>query len=709
MKLSRSMNKQASFKQLIKKEFVRSALIPIIIIELMLLILYFSINAYKTYRTRITLLQEVKLNVGEIASREAGNINMELSKISGYANLIKRENERFFKDPSKFTLPDVKPVLKVAPNGTMYKENNNGGGSIYYSGLTKFGPEQFKKAELTEAFDPLFKAVVDIDSNAVAVYINTWDNMNRYYPFIDKTYEQYMPNMDITSYNFYYLADAKHNPSRQVVWTDAYLDPAGMGWMASCIIPVYKENFLEGVVGIDVTIEKFTQNILALKIPWQGSAFLVDEAGTILAMPESVEKLLGLSELKKHIYNNAIKENTYKPEDFNLLKNSSIPDGLKAMVKEDRAIEEVLLGGHHYIVSQNRIKETGWRFLTLIDKEVVLAPVNQLTYQSNMLGYGAILFLILFYLPFFIYLIRKAESISGKISSPIEYLIDTTRDISRKFQSTNLEHVGLLELDELADNFNVMTKKLNEVYQEQEEKISEGVKQLREKDHMIIKQSRQAAMGEMIGNIAHQWRQPLNSIGVIVQNIEDAYNYDELTKEYMVEKINNVMTLLSYMSHTIDDFRNFFKPDKEKQSFSIAESVRSSLSFMDANFSHNNIKVDVDVVEDIKIWGYPNEYAQVLLNILNNARDIIKEREIKYGEIKIRVNASYSRSVVEIEDNGGGIRPDVIEKIFEPYFTTKEMGTGLGLYMSKMIVEKNMGGELKVENRGDGAVFTLLI
>ncbi len=703
------MNKQASFKQLIKKEFVRSALIPIIIIELMLLILYFSINAYKTYRTRITLLQEVKLNIGEIASREAGNINMELSKISGYANLIKRENERFFKDPSKFTLPDVKPVLKVAPNGTMYKENNNGGGSIYYSGLTKFGPEQFKKAEMTEAFDPLFKAVVDIDSNAVAVYINTWDNMNRYYPFIDKTYEQYMPNMDITSYNFYYLADAKHNPSRQVVWTDAYLDPAGMGWMASCIIPVYKENFLEGVVGIDITIEKFTQNILGLKIPWQGSAFLVDEAGTILAMPESVEKLLGLSELKKHIYNNAIKENTYKPEDFNLLKNSSIPDGLKAIVKENRAIEEVLLGGHHYIVSQNRIKETGWRFLTLIDKEVVLAPVNQLTYQSNMLGYGAILFLILFYLPFFIYLIRKAESISGKISSPIEYLIDTTRDISRKFQSTNLEHVGLLELDELADNFNVMTKKLNEVYQEQEEKINEGVKQLREKDHMIIKQSRQAAMGEMIGNIAHQWRQPLNSIGVIVQNIEDAYNYDELTKEYMVEKINNVMTLLSYMSHTIDDFRNFFKPDKEKQSFSIAESVRSSLSFMDANFSHNNIKVDVDVVEDIKIWGYPNEYAQVLLNILNNARDIIKEREIKYGEIKIRVNASYSRSVVEIEDNGGGIRPDVIEKIFEPYFTTKEMGTGLGLYMSKMIVEKNMGGELKVENRGDGAVFTLLI
>ncbi len=703
------MNKQASFKQLIKKEFVRSALIPIIIIELMLLVLYFSINAYKTYRTRITLLQEVKLNIGEIASREAGNINMELSKITDYAHLIRSENERFFKDPSKFVLPDVKPVLKVAPNGTMYKENNNGGGSIYYSGLTKFGSEQFQKAELTEALDPLYKAVVDIDSNAVAVYINTWDNMNRYYPFIEKTYEQYMPNMDIIKYNFYYLADAKHNPTRSVVWTDAYLDPAGMGWMASCIVPVYNKDFLEGVVGIDITIEKFTQNILSLKIPWQGSAFLVDETGTILAMPEYVEKLLGLSELKKHTYDNAVIKNTYKPEDFNLLKNGAIPSGLKAMVKENKAIEEVELGGRHFIISQNRIKETGWRFLTLVDKEVVLGPVNLLTYQSNLLGYGAILFLILFYLPFFLYLIRKAESISGKISSPIEYLIDTTRDISRKFQSTNLEPVGLLELDELAENFNLMTKKLNEVYQEQENKISEGVKQLREKDHMIIKQSRQAAMGEMIGNIAHQWRQPLNSIGVIVQNIEDAYNYNELTKEYMVEKINNVMTLLSYMSHTIDDFRNFFKPDKEKQSFSIAETVKNSLSFMNANFAHNNIKVEVEVIDDIKIWGYPNEYAQVLLNIFNNARDIIKERGISNGELKIRVSTQFNRSFVEIEDNGGGMKSEVMDKVFEPYFTTKEMGTGLGLYMSKMIVEKNMGGELKVENRGSGAVFTILI
>ncbi|HML85135.1 MAG TPA: HAMP domain-containing sensor histidine kinase, partial [Bacteroidales bacterium] len=257
--------------------------------------------------------------------------------------------------------------------------------------------------------------------------------------------------------------------------------------------------------------------------------------------------------------------------------------------------------------------------------------------------------------------------------------------------------------------FNLMTKKLNEVYQEQENKISEGVKQLREKDHMIIKQSRQAAMGEMIGNIAHQWRQPLNSIGVIVQNIEDAYNYNELTKEYMVEKINNVMTLLSYMSHTIDDFRNFFKPDKEKQSFSIAETVRNSLSFMNANFAHNNIKVEVEVIDDIKIWGYPNEYAQVLLNIFNNARDIIKERGISNGELKIRVSTQFNRSFVEIEDNGGGMKSEVMDKVFEPYFTTKEMGTGLGLYMSKMIVEKNMGGELKVENRGSGAVFTILI
>ncbi|PKP23506.1 MAG: hypothetical protein CVU06_07925, partial [Bacteroidetes bacterium HGW-Bacteroidetes-22] len=608
--------KTQSFKRLIKREFVRSALIPIIIIEIMLLVLYFSINAYKTHRTRVTLLEEVKENVSEMAFRETRNINAELMAVSQYARILQSENQRFFRNPEKFRLPDVQPVLKVAKNGTMYKANNNGGGSIYYAGITPFSPFEYSKASNSEALDPLFKIVADIDSNIVAVYLNTYDNMNRYYPYIEKTYEQYMPNMEITSFNFYYEADSIHNPSRDVVWTDAYLDPAGMGWMASCIVPVYKGNFLEGVVGIDITIENFKKNILGMKIPWNGKSFLADNQGVVIAMPASVEKILGLAELTRHDYSQLVQKNTYKPDEYNLLKNESIPGKMRELVQKNQTIGEIKIKEKTYIIAQHEIEETGWRFYTLVDESIVLAPVKLLTRQSNILGYLAIAFLILFYIPFFLFLKRRAEKISSKITSPVHLLVEATTEMSKNLDLKHIERAGIEEIDELSDNFNVMTDKLKILYAGQEEKINEGIKLLRDKDHLIIKQSRQAAMGEMIGNIAHQWRQPLNSLGVIVQNIEDAYLYNEINAVYLREKVSHVMNLLNYMSHTIDDFRNFFKPDKEKQNFSIYKAVQSAVGFMEANFIHNNIKVEFNWHQDTEICGYPNEYAQVMLNIL---------------------------------------------------------------------------------------------
>jgi len=699
--------KNQSFKQLIKHEFVRSALIPILIIEIMLLVLYFSINAYKTYHTKLTLIGEVKENISEMAYREARNINAELTGISQYARILQSEGQRFFRNPDMYPLPNSTPVLKIAPNGTMYKENKNGGGSIYYSGLIEFGPSEYKKAIRTEALDPLFKVITDIDSNVVAVYLNTYDNMNRYYPFIEKTYEQYLPNIKITTFNFYYEADSVHNPSRGVVWTDAYLDPAGMGWMASCIVPVYNNNFLEGVIGIDITIEKFNQNILGMKIPWEGKSFLADNHGVIIAMPASIEELLNLTELTRHDYNQSVQKETYKPDEYNLLKNGSIPESLRELIKKGQNISEIKIKGKTYIISQHEIKETGWRFYTLVDESIVLAPIKRLTRQSNILGYFAIAFLIIFYIPFFILLKRRAEKISSRITYPVHFLVEATSEMSKRLAFNHIETVGIEEIDELSDNFNIMTDKLKILYTDQEQKINEGIKQLREKDHMIIKQSRQAAMGEMIGNIAHQWRQPLNSLGVIVQNIEDAYIYNEINEKYLREKVSHIMNLLNYMSHTIDDFRNFFRPDKEKQNFSIYKAVLNAVGFMEANFTCNNIKVEFKWYQDTEIWGYPNEYAQVLLNILNNARDMLIDRNTKEPIIRITVNKSLEKSVVLIGDNAGGIEQEIIHKIFEPYFSTKEVGIGLGLYMSKMIVEKNMNGSLTVRNISEGAEFCI--
>jgi C4-dicarboxylate-specific signal transduction histidine kinase len=278
-----------------------------------------------------------------------------------------------------------------------------------------------------------------------------------------------------------------------------------------------------------------------------------------------------------------------------------------------------------------------------------------------------------------------------------------------KITRSKIEPVGILEVDTLSQNFNKMTDELKTMYENLEKKVEEGITQLRDKDHMLIKQSRQAAMGEMIQNIAHQWRQPLNSIGVIIQNIEDAYEYNELTQEYLTEKIAKVMGMVTYMSRTIDDFRNFFKPNKEKQSFLLKEPVNQVVSLVEGAFRNNNIQLLTEINSNKMVNGYENEFSQVLLNLLNNAKEIHIDRKTANAWVKVMVTEESGKHHVYVKDNGGGIVPGVEEKIFEPYFTTREMGTGLGLYMAKTIVENSMGGKLTAYNDQQGAIFEIML
>ncbi len=694
-----------SFRDLIRKEYLKAALIPILIIEMMLLVLYFGINHYKNLKTRNTLLSEARVNLQEISMREAEKINQQLSRISALALILQKENQRFFENPNKFPLPSTEPVLKVAPNGSMYKENNNGGSSIYYSNFIPFTSESFKKARITEAMDPLFKAVCEADSNIVAVYFNSWDNMNRYYPFIEKTYEQFEPGMRITEFNFYYEANEIHNPNRGVVWTDAYLDPAGQGWMASCLVPIYKGDFLEGVTGIDVTVERFIANILRLKLPWEGIPILVDRNKGILAMPPQAEKIFGLVELKGHDYRETIKHDTYKPDEYNLLKNPNISQDFKNFVNSDANLTEIQFGNQVYLITRNLIPETGWEFYSFVDENILFHPIYKLHELGTVLGVLALIFLILFYIPFFIALLKRSDAIAHKIISPLEYLIQATTEVSQKVKQVDLKPVGIEEIDRLSGNFNLMTEELKAMYDRLEEKVDEAVRQIRERDHMLIKQSRQAAMGEMIGNIAHQWRQPLNSIAVMIQNLEDAYVYGEMDDTYLREKIRRIMEIINFMSRTIDDFRYFFKPDKEKVEFNLRWSIEQTLNFVSSALVNNNIQLTKDLDEDIVVEGYPSEFSQVILNIVNNAKEVLIERAIKNPEIQITLHKKDNYAWVTIADNAGGIDPSIMEKIFEPYFTTKEMGTGLGLYMSKMIIESNMKGRLWVSKGERGAAF----
>lgn len=230
---------------------------------------------------------------------------------------------------------------------------------------------------------------------------------------------------------------------------------------------------------------------------------------------------------------------------------------------------------------------------------------------------------------------------------------------------------------------------------------------LRQKDRLLIQQSRQAAMGEMINNIAHQWRQPLNGLGLIVQTVPLMYETKGFTREYLETMQEKAMNLISHMSQTIEDFRNYFRPDKEPVFFSVAEAVSKALTLVGESFRNQRIAIRIETEDVPPIKGYRNEYSQVLLNILNNARDALAEGRTDDPRVVITTRMENGKTVVTISDNGGGIPEHLIDRIFEPYFTTKgaDAGTGVGLYMSKTIIEQSMNGRLTARNTADGAEF----
>ena len=274
-----------------------------------------------------------------------------------------------------------------------------------------------------------------------------------------------------------------------------------------------------------------------------------------------------------------------------------------------------------------------------------------------------------------------------------------------------------------------MSKKITEVFEKYQEnvkkkellledinknlelKVQIAIEEAQKKDRAMLHQSRLARMGTMLSMIAHQWRQPLSEVSGILMELETASKFKKADELMIQESVKESNKVIQYMSYTIDDFRNFFKPDKQKVYFYMEDSCYEAISLIGASIKNYNITLNKKIKCNCEIYGYKREFAQVLLNLMSNAKDALIQKEIKNPTIDLEVDYIDGYSIVTIKDNAGGVNSEHIDLIFEPYFTTKGslQGTGLGLYMSKMIIEKNMGGELSVENKDDGAVFKVKI
>ncbi|MDH5464348.1 MAG: PAS domain-containing sensor histidine kinase [Thiovulaceae bacterium] len=244
-----------------------------------------------------------------------------------------------------------------------------------------------------------------------------------------------------------------------------------------------------------------------------------------------------------------------------------------------------------------------------------------------------------------------------------------------------------------------------------EERIVIEVEKNRETERMMHQQSKLATMGEMIGNIAHQWRQPLNILALVLQDIYIKFQLGALDKPLMEINYDKANNLLQYMSQTIDDFRTFFKNEEKDELFDVNAALQTVFDLVGTRFTSNKTKCEVELIENGQVLGTENGFKQVVINLLNNAQEAILANGTKDGMIDIVIKKEGDYIVVEVSDNGGGVPQEIIDHVFEPYFTTKHQtqGTGLGLYMSKQIIEHNMGGRLEVKNSKQGAIFSIAL
>jgi len=226
---------------------------------------------------------------------------------------------------------------------------------------------------------------------------------------------------------------------------------------------------------------------------------------------------------------------------------------------------------------------------------------------------------------------------------------------------------------------------------------------------IIYHQNKLASMGEMIENISHQWKQPLTQLSFIIMAIKTAFKHNKLSLEYLENKTDEASNQLRFMSNTISDFSNFLSLKKEKESFFIVDEIHRVISLIQDSFTFFSITLEVAYDENHLLRNYKGELSHVIFNLLNNAKDAFSKKQVKNAKININIKKEGNNILVLIEDNAGGVDPNIAKKIFEPYFTTKENGLGIGLYMSKKIIEESILGKLSYAKKEKGAQFCVLV
>jgi C4-dicarboxylate-specific signal transduction histidine kinase len=303
------------------------------------------------------------------------------------------------------------------------------------------------------------------------------------------------------------------------------------------------------------------------------------------------------------------------------------------------------------------------------------------------------------------------EYIERFLKNDYENLKETLQYLLKDYKKKNNRLEKILKhsdkQQQILINLNI---ELDEYKKDLEKKVEEEIIKREEKEKMLIQQSKLASMGEMMDAVAHQWKQPINTITVLVYMLTYDLDDNKITLDYIKEFQEKIFEQVGHMTNTLDEFRSFFRPNKKMEEFDVKSMIDKVLLLLKDELYHQNIKIEIDCEKSFKLLGIENEFKHLILNIINNAKDAFNERKIKDKTLNIKLSSNNDSKTIEITDNAGGIPLEIIDDIFKANVTTKQesKGTGIGLYMSSQIAQKH-NGILSVENVDGGAKFVFKI
>jgi len=793
-----------------QKNFFRMIIIPFVTLTLIFALFFGFFRFYMGHERKTAAIRDAKHILCLILDSQKVKLEHEFEKINTYAKILQQEHEHLFKyqhcDEKEFHF------LK-AKNGVFYA-NTPSGSSVCYPPYITIDKNKKIRALITQEMDKTFKTIIKNNYMIKHIYFIGFDGMIKIYPHKEKIYNLYDPLKQSRYQQNYTLANQINNQSRSILWSDPFFDSKTQSWMISVLIPIYNNNKLEGVTGLDIALKPVMQQLLTTKLPYNTEVLLINEQGTITALSPSLQKVLNIETDKLNIFKT----------------NNKFLQKIVSSLKNEHA---TTFDFNHtqYITLHATIKDINSNIILVAKRENILATLHDILVTSiEMIVFMAVLFGIILIVFYFVAK-KQFRRISSEIVDPILSLAKISANVEKYKGNIPYFRTQIAEIDTLSDNFKMMinniyekdlqlksfntqliqevqkaTKDLQEknktiniifdtlmegvvlwntqyklikankvavdIFKYEDEKDMIGkelfdfvpasekenaqqalqqtkilpyeiqlfkkdgstfpalvqgqdlyigevkhrlttvldITEIKEKEKQLLQQSKQAQMGEMINMIAHQWRQPLNAISAAAIRLSMLSSMQALTDEKTQEASKSIQEQCQKMSKTIDTFLNFARPSQKKELFNLQDTFNAVMDLMLTQLKNHNIEIEINLEDNLQLYGFADQLEQVIINILANARDAFDEIEQEEKKITITALQKDNEINICIEDNAGGIAPNVVDKIFNPYFTTKEQGkgTGIGLYMSLEIMRKSFNGDLIYKPRENGSCFFLI-